>query len=374
MKHLHLRGRTRLLTASTGVLALVAAGAAAQSPVAAAQDPGPLMSPHLVIASGLDNPRQLSVLEGGDFLIAEAGHGGDNPDNCFNTDEGEQCIGVTGKVSRIHDGARTVVMAGMLSAADRDGTFAVGSDGAGKLPMGPYLAIQSIADAGLVPPGLPAEQAGHLLAKFSDGPRHPVADVSVYERNNDPDGEGVDSDPYSVLALDKQTLVADAAGDAILSVRGHSVSLWALLPEYGPKYDAVPTVLSKGPQGNIYVGELHSFVQHKAKVWKYDRMGNVLGSWTGFTTVTGVARGGDGSLYVSELFGGVCGFDQIPSCFPGRVVKVAPDGTRTHVNVPFPAGIVVRNGLVYVNAFSVSPATGFGGNPAWSGQLWQVFP
>ena len=68
-----------------------------------------------------------------------------------------------------------------------------------------------------------------------------------------------------------------------------------------------------------------------------------------------------------------CGFDQIPDCFPGRVVKVAPDGTRTHVNVPFPAGIVTHLGRVYVNAFSVDPATGFGGNPAWSGQLWQIF-
>ncbi|MGI8699729.1 MAG: ScyD/ScyE family protein [Nocardioidaceae bacterium] len=373
MNRPHLRGRTRLLTAATGTLALVGAAAAAQSPVAA-QDAGPLMAPHVVVASGLDNPRQLTVLEGGDFLIAEAGHGGDNPANCIDTDEGEQCIGLTGKVSRIHDGRRTVVMAGMLSGAAKDGTAAVGSDGAGKLPMGPYLAIESIADPDMVPPGLPAEQAGHLLAKFPDGPRHPVADVSAYERNHDPDGEGVDSNPYSVLALDNQTLVADAAADAILSVRGHSVSLWALLPEYGPRVDAVPTVIAKGPGGMIYVGELHSFVQHKAKVWQYDRMGHRLRSWTGFTTVTGVARGADGSLYVSELFGGVCTFQQIPTCFPGRVVKVAPNGTRTHVNVPFPAGIVVRNGLVYVNAFSISPATGFGGNPAWSGQLWRVFP
>jgi hypothetical protein len=27
---------------------------------------------------------------------------------------------------------------------------------------------------------------------------------------------------------------------------------------------------------------------------------------------------------------------------------------------------------VYVNAFSVSPKNGFGGNPDWSGQLWEI--
>ena len=87
----------------------------------------------------------------------------------------------------------------------------------------------------------------------------------------------------------------------------------------------MPTSLSLGPDGYIYVGELHSEQPGKAKVWKYDRRGNPVRSWGGFTTVTGVARGKDGSLYVSELFGGPCTFDQIPACFPGRVVKVVAE-------------------------------------------------
>ena len=119
---------------------------------------------------------------------------------------------------------------------------------------------------------------------------------------------------------------------------------------------AVPTVLSKGPHAKIYVGELPLEIPHAAHVWQYDPFGNRERGWPGFTTVPGVARGGDGSLYVSELFGGTCTFDQIPNCFPGRVVEVAPDGTRTHVSVPFPAGIVTHLGRVYVNAFSITPA------------------
>src|SRR5581483_6947343 len=150
-------------------------------------------------------------------------------------------------------------------------------------------------------------------------------------------------------------------------------SLWAAMQEYGPKIDPVPTTVVKGADGMIYVGELHSEIPHQAHVWEYDRAGNRLRGWPGFTTVTGVARAANGTLYVSELFGGTCDISQVPACFPGRVVRVLPNGTRTHVNVPFPAGIVVRDGQVYVNAFSVAPATGFGGNPDWAGQLWQIF-
>jgi hypothetical protein len=183
----------------------------------------------------------------------------------------------------------------------------------------------------------------------------------------------VESNPYAVLALKHQVLVADAAGDYIASVHGGKVSTWAVMPEYGRKLDAVPTSLALGPDGRIYVGELHSEKPGKAKVWQFDRQGNAIRSWGGFTTVTGVARGRDGSLYVSELFGGSCTFDQVPTCFPGRVVKVSPNGDRSYRRVPFPAGIAVRNGHVNVAVFSISPAKGFGGNPDFSGAIWRVF-
>lgn len=374
MKRPHMNRRSRMIVAATGTLTLVgAAAAAAQTPVAAT-DAGPLMAKHVVITSGLDNPRQLQRLENGDFLVAEAGHGGNNPNYCRGPKGNETCIGITGKVTRIHGGIPTHVITGLLSAAGKDGSFATGSDGASHQPKGPYLSIMTYAPEDELPPGLPTGQLGRLLAKYPGGKLHPIGNISALERAQDPDGEGFDSNPYSVLALKNQTLVADAAGDYIASVKDGHVSLWATLPEYGPKYDAVPTSLSRGPHGKIYVGELHSELKHKARVWQYDRMGNRERSWTGFTTVTGAVRGGDGSLYVSELFGGTCTFEDIPTCFPGRVVRVAPDGTRTHVNVPFPAGIATHVGKVYVNAFSISPTTGFGGNPEWSGQLWQVFP
>jgi len=283
------------------------------------------------------------------------------------------CVGLTGKVSVIDDGKYEQVMTGLLSGAGEDGSFAVGSDGAGKRPGGTFQAIITYAPPEFFPEGIPGRrQAGKLLALGSADRNRIVANISRFEANHDSDGEGVDSNPYSLLALRGQTLVADAAGDYIASVRGDKVRLWATLPEYGKRVDAVPTVISRGGDGNIYVGELHSDQQGEARVWKYDRRGNALRSWGGFTTITGVARTKDGTLYVSELFGGDCDGDD---CMPGRVVRVSPTGVRTVVPVPFPAGIAARGNRVLVAAYSVAPARGFGGNPEASGQIWRLtFP
>jgi hypothetical protein len=368
------RRSARALALAAGIVVVVGMAGGVPSAVSATSTTKADMARHVVLAKGLDNPRQLQRLKGGDFLIAEAGHGANNPANCSGSGSDAFCVGITGKVTRLRAGHLTHVMTGLMSGAGKDGSFAVGSDGAGRLPGGPYYAIETWAPPESIPPGLPSGQLGWLLARSPGGTLTKVANITGYERRYDPDGEGFDSDPYSVLVLDGQVLVADAAGDDILSVRNGHTSLWAAMHEYGPKVDPVPTTLAKTPQGDVLVGELHSEIPHQAHVWLYDRSGNRLRGWPGFTTITGVARAGDGTLYVSELFGGVCTFDQIPDCFPGRVVKVAPDGTRTHINVPFPAGIVTNRGRVYVNAFSIAPASGFGGNPEWSGQLWQVFP
>ena len=329
---------------------------------------------HRVILSGLDNPRQLSLTAGGALIIAEAGHGARNPDNCSGSGEDAFCIGQTGEVTRMRIGGHPrVVMDRLLSGAGPDGSFAVGADGAGKRPGGPFFAIVTEAPPDVVPEGVPGWQSGKLLASRKNGSLRVVANIGRFEHRHDVDGEGVESNPYSLLALKKKVLVADAAGDYIAQVnRRGRVSVWAEMPEYGRRIDAVPTVVTKGHDGFVYVGELHSERPNEAKVWKFDRQGNPIRSWGKFTTVTGVARGQNGALYVSELFSG-CGFDQIPRCFPGRVIKVSPNGERTARRVPFPAGVAVHNGKVFVNAFSISPESGFGGNPAWSGQLWRVY-
>lgn len=302
---------------------------------------------HNVPVKGLDNPRQLSLTHGGKLVVALAGHGGN-----------------TGRLVVVDGRHVRKVIRGYPSFAD-NGMFAVGLDGGSKRAGGAFFATAVPHKA---PPGQRRDE--WLIAKRPGGHVHKVANIGRFERRHNPDGEVIESNPYSVLALKHQVLVADAAGDYIAQVKGDKVRVWAVMPEYGKQVDAVPTVVTRGADGYVYVGELHSEKRHKAKVWKFSRDGKRLRSWKGFTTVTGVARTANGTLYVSELFGGPCGFEDIPSCFPGRVVKVSPNGDRSYFRVPFPAGIAARGHHVWVSAFSVCPGAGCEGSPATSGRIW----
>jgi hypothetical protein len=358
----------RLAVVATGTALVAGAtltggGGAAGTSSPAATDPlAAVEGRYHVVRSGLDNPRSLQIMASGKVLIAEAGHGADSEAGC--SEQG--CRGRTGQVTLLtgQSSKAARILGGLLSLAGPDGSFAVGADGASRRPGGRYVAIIA---------GGPGRQGGKLVTRGPRGGVRILADIARYERRHNPDGEVVESNPYAVLGLRGGFLVADAAGDSILKVTaGGRIRTWAVLPEYGERVDAVPTVISKGADGDIYVGELHSEQRGKAKVLRYNRAGKLLERWGGFTSVTGVDRGNDGTLYVSELFGGPCTFDRIPRCFPGRVVRVRPNGNRDYLAVPFPSGIGVEGKRVLVNAFSTSPQTGFGGNPEWSGAVWRL--
>lgn len=320
-------------------------------------------------ATGLDNPRQISLTVNGGLVVAEAGHGGRH---CVGSGQNQTCVGFTGTVSVYRGGHRREVMTGLISGAGSDGSFATGPDGASRRPGGGrYLAAMTYAPPQALPPGVRGRQLGKLLAGRPGGRKSIKANITAFERNHDPDGEGFDSNPYSVLALKHQILVADAAGDSIIRVRRGHTRLWAALPDPGPRVDPVPTSISRGGNGHVYVGTLWSERRGKARVFEYTRRGRLLHVYKGFTTITGVAAKANGTLFVSELFGG-CGFDQIPQCFPGRVVKANTGHGRSYMRVPFPAGIVARGHRVQVAAYSVAPATGFAGNPDWSGAIWRL--
>ena len=88
--------------------------------------------------------------------------------------------------------------------------------------------------------------------------------------------------------------------------------------------------------------------------------------------MTGVAVDNNGSLYVSQ-FEATEAHPINPQAV-GVVTKIACNGKRTNVDVPFPAGIAVdRWHNVYVSAFSGSPASGLGvPGIDTSGQVWRL--
>ena len=342
----------------------------------------------VVVVKGLNNPRQLSLVDGVELLIAEAGNGGST--GPIDGPEGPTFIGTSGSISAVwlpqfvRNQSPHRIATGLISAAGEDGSAATGSDGVSARHLGdPVYAQVTAVPPDTVSPEVAKAQNGKLV-RIKHGRPVPVADIFGYEAAHDPDGHGVDSNPYTVLARSNDELVADAAGNDVLSVDKHGrISVFHVFPNVTtgacagqadppgfPGCNFVPTSLATDRAGNVYVGGLSSLTPGEAKVVKLDRSGkHVLQTWGGFTAVTGLAVGRDGSVYVSQLFA--------PEATPGGqgvLTKIGWNGQRTNVDVPFPAGLAVDTfNNVYVSAFSIAPVGGLGvpGIDS-SGQVWRL--
>jgi hypothetical protein len=363
-------------TAGLAITALVISPAAA-APLTAPADASRLAP--VPVARHLDNPRQLDMTSDGVLVIAESGTGGDD---CAVVGGDTVCVGTTGAVSIVRHPGKVEgvtaqrVVTGLLSEAGPSGAGATGNDAASARTLGRiYIAKDVDVPDGIA--GLPEEQEGTLLRAAAGRPASVVADIRAFEAANDPDGQGVESNPYAVLDVGDKVLVADAAGNDILAVdaRGR-ISVFAVLPavsggacdtrpnQGGTFCDPVPTSLTFSRDGDIIVGGLGSLVPGAGRVWELDRRtGSIEQTWTGFTGVTGAAQDQAGNLYVSELFGGGGS---------GQLVFVPKNGARATLPVPSPAGVVVdQRGNVYVSANSLSPGTGTGA-PDSDGQVWRL--
>jgi len=186
-----------------------------------------------------------------------------------------------------------------------------------------------------------------------------VADITAFECANDPDGQGVESNPYSVYAAsNRHQVVTDAAGDSVLRVRDGRVSLLAVIPPSENGTDQVPTSVTRGPDGAWYVGTLAEGAGNGgANVWRIVPGHAPEVYVDGLTAVVDIAFGPDGSLYASEFVTDVASAEPT-----GAVVRVRPNGRRTVLgegSVFLPGGIAVdRHGRVYVANWSILPATG----------------
>ena len=116
--------RLGALTAAAVIgLSLVGAGPAA----AGGGHHGGGSSDPVVVAKGLNNPRQLSFTPSGELLVAEAGSGGAGP--CLPGPEGEPvCFGATGSVTKIdRRGHQWQIITGLPSIAGQGtGSQAIG--------------------------------------------------------------------------------------------------------------------------------------------------------------------------------------------------------------------------------------------------------
>ncbi len=317
-----------------------------------------------VVADHLNNPRQLAVQKSGTVFVAEAGRGGTK---CFGTGDDAGCAGYTSGIYRVTPKPKRV-FAGVISGAGPDGSFAGGLSAIAFPASGGFAGI--VNNVGPVPGlGASGPESGKVLALsvFNRGgiPRS-IADVAAFE-NSDPDGNGLDSNPYGIDAVGDTLYVADAGGNDLLKVApGGKVSLVATFPQFGGG-DAVPTSVKVGPDGAIYVGMLaESAGEGGARVYRVVPGKKPTVYAKGLTTVVGLDFDKAGNLYVAELFA-------------NTVERITPTGQRSAIGgagqIPFPGGVAIGNdGSIYVSAYSVAPPNGNLFGPNSNGQVLRFPP
>jgi hypothetical protein len=229
-----------------------------------------------VLADRLTNPRGITRGPDGALYLAEAG---------------DDATG--GRITRVGpDGAHAVLVAGLPHSVNA-GVEDVGTADVAFRHGGLY-AIEAEAEG---------ELASSLFRLDAGGPAK-VADLLAFEGRANPDGAGVESNPFALrYSLDEDRFYAtDGAGNDLLRIAPDGavevVAAW--------HDDPVPTGFTRGPDGALYVALFGKF-PHEPGGGRVDRIGTdgaVTTVVDHLTMPIGVAFGGDG-LYVLEFAAGL---------------------------------------------------------------------
>lgn len=365
----------------TYVLALVGASLAAAVPRTEA-------ATATVIASGLVNPKGIDQSPSGALYVTEAGNGGSD---C--TTVPGACFGLSGAVTRIDPtGVQPPerIVTGLPSMYSGSPRLSVGANdvsfsryGAATIVMG--LGGDPAVRAKL---GAPGARLGKLLRILGNNRTMDVADIAAFEQANNPDGTATDSNPYGFEAQPSEWAVADAGANSLIRARANGgTSLLAVFPQimvqnpFAPPgslmpAQAVPTSVTRGPDGYWYVGTLTGFpfATGAASVWRVPPEGGTPELCAaGFTTIVDVAFDPYGRLYVLEISSGLrtpVGPPPPPLRTPGRLKRLDACGTAPvtvydnadptrGVVLEYPGGVVIGlDGAAYVTNKTVSSGGG----------------
>ena len=237
----------------------------------------------------------------------------------------------------------------VLFAADAGAGIVRLQDGEGEL----VVDLPGVTDTAPVKPSQMWAIAGRKLFDVNvvKGKSHFLVGLGKFERNVNPDGGEVDSNPFDVTAFGtKRALIADAGANAVLVANQRGGVNWiATLPD-----ELVPTdnakTLSGCPAGPAEICDLPDEIPAQG-------------------VATSVAIGPDGALYVSELKG-----------FPAplgmsRIWRIEPDARHVHCDPDVTDGpcTLVADGftsIVDLTFDSTGPRT----SPSWTrraGSRWR---
>lgn len=333
-----------------------------------------------IVATNLDNPRGLAFGPDGALYIAESGIGGDGTDGrCVANGAGATvCFGATGAVTKVMAGVQERVVEGLPSlmnptdGSDGTGPHSLAFDANGDM----YVLIGLGGDPLTMrdpdgPLGDEGPNFGQIVKVNADATWANWADVTAYEEANNPDGVVIDSNPFALLATDNGFVAADAGGNDLLAIDGVGViSTLAVIPtgtaEFPPgtgtmiPMQAVPTsVIADG--SDYLVGQLTGFPFPVGGANVYSVAGSggdPVVDEAGFTNILGIAKDGDGNLYVLEMAtNGLLSGDTT-----GALIRVNSDGSREtlmNTGLVFPTGMTLGpDGMLYISNYGVFNSAG----------------
>ncbi|MEH1872816.1 ScyD/ScyE family protein [Nostoc sp.] len=350
-----------------------------------------------VIANGLYNAGGLSFSPDGNLYVTEAGIGGSGA--CVPPPSGQGdslCYGTSGAVTKIENGKIERILTGLPSLALPDGTGASGPrdiqfDAQGK----PYVLIGYGANPAFRDRNLGYTDLGKIIApNFKTNSWTSVADLANYELANNPDAGDVSSNPLGFVIDGKKLVVVDAGANDLLSVNTDGSDLQAITtfpkdiltnPVFPPSgtpsnepaqvpskgeaarspsqfaTQAVPSNVTKGPDGAYYVSQFTGFPfpEGGAKIYRVGADGKPTVYADGFTQLTDLQFDSAGNLYALQY----ANQSAWKGNLDGSVIKIAPDGTRTTLlsgnGLVSPSALTIgADGAVYVTNRGDSP--GFG--------------
>jgi len=337
--------------------------------VARAQEAG------TIVIDGLNGPMGVLVTPDGSVWAVDTGIGGDVEMELplFGTGEPSYWrLGETARIVRMApDGSQTDVATLPSIAYPADPTYSSGGAGLAMIDGRLYTTTGqwwSVGDTER-PIGMAA------LIRIDDGRGIEVANTWDLEREYNPDGYEVTTNPFGLAAgPDGNLWVADAAANDLLKIdpttgRTEVVAVFEGIPSPIPnairegalESDPVPTGVTFDHDGNLYVSLLPGvpFLPGSAKVVRVTPDGAVTDYATGLTMLTDLQTGPDGHLYAVTLAEFT---DKGPTPASGEIVRVL-EGDASEVvlsGLSFPTAIDFNSaGDAYVTINGLGePGTG----------------
>lgn len=306
------------------------------------------------IVSDLNGPMGLLVDDDGNLWVVDSGTGGEQVIDVTSPHTGQvmsATFGDTSQVIRIApDGTQELIA---LLPSLNLGQEMVGGARLATLDGDIYATVGFWMEGSDADPG--PVTASVVRLDGSEVVR--VADLWAFERDHNPDDLVVESHPYGLtVGPDGMLWVADAGGNTLLRVDPETgdIELLAVFdgiesPLPNPnrrgamESDPVPTGITVGADGTVYVGLLPGFpfIPGSGKVVTVTPEGQVSDHAPGLTMITDVQVGPDGNLYAVQI--GVF-TEEGPVPNSGAVIRIA-HGEVTEVlgELSFPTAIAFNH-------------------------------